>query len=283
LAASALAAIDLQPPMVGHPIGVTNARGLAAAVCDMRKICAFVVVFWAPVSLAQSALSSWPQHARTRPAPVVVTPGAYVSQRPPADAVVLFDGTSLAKWLQDDGKPAKWRIVDGAFEVVPNTGTLSTRDTFGDVQLHIEWMSPNPARGKDQDRGNSGVFFAGGRYEVQVLDSYNHATYPDGQAASLYGQFPPLVNVSRPPGEWQTYDIVYHRPRFDARGKLLKAARLTVLHNGVLVHDNMELVGPTANGRRPPYGVHADKLPISLQDHGHPVRFRNVWVRNLER
>lgn len=230
---------------------------------------------------AQSPLGTWPQHSRTRPAPTVVRPGATVSQAPPADAIVLFDGTSLAKWIHE-GKPAQWRVVDGAFEVVPNTGTLSTRDSFGDVQLHIEWMSPKPARGSDQDRGNSGVFFAG-QYEVQVLDSYENATYPDGQAGSLYGQFPPLVNASRPPGEWQTYDIVYHRPRFDTQGKVLKAARFTVLHNGVLVQDNMELVGPTANQSRPPYQAHADRLPISLQDHGHPVRFRNVWVRNLEK
>lgn len=232
---------------------------------------------------AQSPLSSWPQHSKSRPAPPVVVPGAYVSQPPPADAVVLFDGTSLAKWAQDEAKPAKWRVVDGAFEVAPNTGTLSTRESFGDLQLHIEWMSPKPPRGTDQDRGNSGVFFSGGRYEVQVLDSYNNATYPDGQAASLYGQFPPLVNASRPPGEWQTYDIVYHRPRFDASGKLVTAARFTVIHNGVLVQDNMELVGPTTNGRRAPYEAHEDRLPITLQDHGHPVRFRNVWVRNLEK
>lgn len=234
----------------------------------------------AATSLAQSPLGSWPQHARNRPAPTAVRPGAGVSQSPPADAIVLFDGTSLARWTHD-GKPAQWRVVDGAFEVVPNTGTLSTRDSFGDLQLHIEWMSPKPARGTGQDRGNSGVFFAG-RYEVQILDSYTSSTYPDGQAASLYGQFPPLVNASRPPGEWQTYDVVYHRPRFDASGKLLKPARFTVLHNGVLVQDNMELVGPTANQSRPPYEVHADRLPVSLQDHGHPVRFRNVWVRNLE-
>lgn len=248
----------------------------------MHKTLLMLALSAAP-AFAQSPLSSYPQHAKNRPAPAVVAPGAYVSQKPPADAVVLFDGTSLAKWASDSIKPAKWRVVADAFEVTPGTGTLVTRESFGDVQLHIEWMAPNPPKGSDQDRANSGVFFGGGRYEVQVLDSYNNATYPDGQAASLYGQFPPLVNVMRPPGEWQTYDIVYHRPRFAADGKLLKAARFTVLHNGVLVQDNMELVGPTANQSRPPYDKHADKLPISLQDHGHPVRFRNVWLRNLER
>ena len=150
------------------------------------------------------------------------------------------------------------------------------------MQLHLEWAAPNPPVGTGQDRGNSGVFFADGRYEVQVLDSRNNDTYADGQAGALYGQFPPLVNASRAPGEWQVYDIVYHRPRFAADGTLQSAARLTVFHNGVLVQDNMELVGPTANKSRPPYAAHAARLPITLQDHGHPVRYRNVWLRDLE-
>jgi len=242
-----------------------------------------LAVFCALPLTAQSPLGKWPQHSKERAAPAIVAPGAYVSQAPPADAVVLFGGPSLSRWTHEAGGPAKWRLVDGAFEVVPNTGALMTVDSFGDAQLHIEWMSPKPPRGRDQDRGNSGVFFGGGRYEVQVLDSHGNVTYADGQAASLYGQFPPLVNASRPPGEWQTYDIVYHRPRFDAAGKVLSAARFTVIHNGVLVQDNMELVGPTANQSRPPYEKHADRLPISLQDHGHPVRFRNIWLRDLEK
>ena len=254
---------------------------LAAFRCSARVL--LVTIAFAPILSAQSPLSKWPQHSKERPTPFVVTPGAVVSVKPPSDAIVLFDGTSLAKWTQGDGKPAAWKLVDGAFEVVPKTGSMMTRDAFGDVQLHIEWMSPNPPHGEDQDRGNSGVFFGGGLYEVQVLDSYGNVTYADGQAASLYGQFPPLVNASRKPGEWQSYDIVYHRPRFDVAGKVQSAARFTVLHNGILVQDNMELVGPTANGSRPPYAKHADKLPISLQDHGHPVRFRNVWVRDLEK
>ncbi|HKS05527.1 MAG TPA: DUF1080 domain-containing protein [Gemmatimonadaceae bacterium] len=241
------------------------------------------VVAFAPVPAdAQSPLGPWPQHSRERPAPPLVKPAAPAPLvAPPADAIVLFDGTSLAKWSGVDGSPARWRIVDGAFEVVAGTGTLLTRDTFGDVQVHIEWMAPNPPRGTDQDRGNSGVFLMG-KYELQVLDSYNNATYPDGQAGSIYGQFPPLVNASRPPGEWQTYDIVFHRPHFDAAGKMVSPARFTVLHNGILVQDNIELVGPTSNQRRAPYEAHADRLPISLQDHGHPVRFRNVWVRKIE-
>jgi hypothetical protein len=181
----------------------------------------------------------------------------------------------------NDGGPAQWRVRDGVFEVVAGTGTLRTRDAFGDVQLHIEWMAPSPPRGRDQDRGNSGVFLMG-KYEVQILDSYGNDTYADGQAAALYGQYPPLVNASRPPGEWQSYDIVFRRPRFDASGKVLSPARFTVLHNGVLVHDNAVLVGPTGHTTRPPYEAHPDRLPITLQDHGHPVRFRNVWVRDLE-
>jgi hypothetical protein len=234
------------------------------------------------LALAQASLGPWPQHSRERPAPPVVTPGApALPVPPPADAIVLFGGSSLAGWQHADSTPARWRVVDGAFEVVRGSGMLFTRETFGDVQLHIEWMSPNPARGTDQDRGNSGVFFMQ-RYEVQILDSYNSATYPDGQAAALYGQHPPLVNASRPPGEWQSYDIVFRRPRFDAQGRVTEPARFTVFHNGVLVQDNAALVGPTGHTTRPPYELHEDRLPISLQDHGHPVRFRNVWVRTLE-
>ena len=231
---------------------------------------------------AQSPLGTWPQHSRERPHPPIQSPGPVAPMKAPADAVVLFDGTSLARWMQSDSTPAKWRIVDSVFEVVPRTGTLTTRESFGDVHLHIEWMSPKPAAGKDQDRGNSGVFFGGGRYEIQILDSYDNVTYADGQAGAVYGQYPPLVNASRRPGEWQSYDIVYHRPRFDAAGKLLSPARFNVTHNGIDIQKDVVLVGPTANGSRPPYEAHADRLPISLQDHGHPVRFRNVWLHNIE-
>jgi hypothetical protein len=231
---------------------------------------------------AASQVGAWPPHSRTRPVPPVVKPGApTLPVPPPADAVVLFDGISLAKWVGRDGTDPKWRVADGSFQVVAGAGTLTTRDTFGDAQLHVEWMSPSPPQGTDQDRGNSGVFLMG-RYELQVLDSYNSVTYADGQAGALYGQYPPLVNASRPPGEWQSYDIVFRRPRFDAAGKVTSPARFTVFHNGILVQDNAELVGPTAHTTRPPYEAHADRLPISLQDHGHPVRFRNIWIRDLE-
>jgi len=179
-----------------------------------------------------------------------------------------------------NGAPAAWKVEDGYFEVVPGSGDLASAAGFGDCQLHLEWATPAPPSGEGQDRGNSGVFLMG-LYEVQVLDSYRSRTYADGQAAALYGQFPPLVNASRPPGEWQTYDIVFHRPRFDRQGRLERPATMTVLHNGVLVQDGVELVGATAHKVRAKYAAHPDRLPLVLQDHGHPLRYRNVWVREL--
>ena len=244
------------------------------------------VLTLAPVQASSQVNMQYPQHDTLRPAPKVVRPATVSAGtrvgRAPSDAMVLYDGHDLSKWTSGDGKPAEWFTRDGYFEVAKGKGTLTTRDSFGDVQLHIEWASPTPAVGVSQDRGNSGVFFGAGRYEVQILDSYGSATYPDGQAASLYGQYPPLVNASLPPGEWQTYDIIYRRPRFRADGTVEKPAYVTVIHNGVLVQDHAELIGPTANRSRPPYSAHADRLPISLQDHGHPVRFRNIWLRDLE-
>ena len=246
----------------------------------------FVRLFCAATLMAGSAGAQpspdWPIHSRERPVPAVVDPGAGALPVPaPKDAIVLFDGSSLAQWEQADGKAAAWIVRDGYFEVRPGTGTLKTKESFGDVQLHVEWMSPAPPKGSDQDRGNSGVYLMS-KYEVQVLDSYDNKTYADGQAGSLYGQYPPLVNASRPPGVWQTYDIMFHGPRFDSSGRLLRPATMTVLHNGVLVQDHVTLSGPTAHYARPPYEVHPDKLPINLQDHGHPVRFRNIWLRELK-
>jgi hypothetical protein len=237
----------------------------------------------AAVASAASAQTpgDWPVHSTDRPQPVKVDPGAgALPVPPPADATLLFNGRDLSNWVHVSGDAAKWVVRDGYFEVLPGSRDLQTRDSYGDVQLHIEWSSPSPARGTGQDRGNSGVFLLGA-YEVQVLDSYENVTYPDGQAAALYGQFPPLVNVSRRPGEWQSYDIVFRGPRFDASGRLTRPATVTVLHNGVLVHDHVTLTGPTAHRARPPYAAHPDRLPIKLQDHGHPVRFRNIWLREL--
>jgi 3-keto-disaccharide hydrolase len=230
------------------------------------------------------ARKEWPIHDETRPQPKVVDPGVGPADRPqapPGDAVVLFDGKDLSRWrTAGGGSPAKWKLVDGAMEVVKGAGDIQTADPFGDSQIHVEWMTPAPGAGEGQQRGNSGVFPMG-MYEVQVLDSYQNKTYPDGQAAALYGQSPPLVNASRPPGQWQTYDIVFRGPRFGADGKLRRPARVTVFHNGVLVQDARELTGPTAHKARPPYAPHAPKLPLKLQDHGDPVRYRNIWIREL--
>ncbi len=220
--------------------------------------------------------SQWPPNSPDRPKPPVVTPD------PPSDAVVLFDGRSLADWQSADsaGGPAKWLVKDGYMEVVAGTGNIMTRRAFGSVQLHIEWRAPLPATGEGQERGNSGVFLMS-HYEIQVLDSYHNETYADGQAAAIYGQTPPLVNASRPPGTWQTYDIVFHRPVFGADGSVVQPARVTVFHNGILVHDNDTITGWTVHHAVATYQPHPDRLPLLLQDHGHPVRYRNIWVREL--
>lgn len=235
-----------------------------------------------PASLASAqATTTWPQHSMERPKPPVqVAPAQQLPVAPPPGALVLFDGRDLGWWQKADGSPAGWRLVDGAMEVVAGAGGIRTRVGFGDLRLHVEWASPVPPVGEGQDRGNSGVFLME-TYEVQVLDSYRSDTYADGQAGAIYGQFPPRVNVSRPPGEWQSYDIEFRRPRFDSTGVLLSPARMTVRHNGVLVHDDVALLGPTSHRVRAPYARHSDELPISLQDHDHKVRFRNIWVQPL--
>lgn len=241
-----------------------------------------ILVVTAAMAANAQVSTQWPQHSMDRPKPPIVKPGAFVTAPPPSDAIVLFDGKSLANWRSSDSAhgPAKWKVSDGYMEVVAGTGGIETRDAFGDCQLHVEWRAPTPPKGESQERGNSGVFLMG-LYEVQVLDSYDNVTYADGQAAAIYGQFPPLVNASRPPGQWQSYDIVWHRPHFDAQGRLVSPARITVFHNGLLAQDNVILSGPTANKRRPPYQAHPDALPLGLQDHGNPVRFRNIWIRKL--
>jgi hypothetical protein len=248
------------------------ASGLAVALASHDSV----------QSAAQKAeLEKWAIHDLSRPLPPVVDPGpAGQPAAAPSDAVVLFDGKDLSSWEDGKGGPAGWKVENGYMEVVAKTGSIRTKQGFGDCQLHIEWATPSLVSGEGQERGNSGVFLMD-IYEVQVLDSYDNKTYADGQAAALYGQYPPLVNASRKPGEWQTYDIVFHRPRFDADGQLVEPARMTVFHNGVLVHDNDVLTGPTEHKARPPYKAHADNLPVSLQDHGNPVRYRNIWLREL--
>src|SRR5215475_5145622 len=181
---------------------------------------------------------NWLDHDRDRPLPAVVTPGIPSLDdqvgKAPSDAVVLFDGKDISQWVATDGSPTKWIMKEGYMECVKGSGYVRTLQNFGDCQLHIEWATPVPAEGEGQGRGNSGVFFGLDRYEVQVLDSYGNKTYSDGSAGAIYGQYPPLVNACRPPGEWQTYDVVFHRPRFDARGGLTSPARMTILHNGIL-------------------------------------------------
>jgi len=223
-----------------------------------------------------------------QPQPAVITPGAESTQekpgQAPSDAIVLFDGKDLSKWTSTvEGAPTKWIVTDGAMSPTKGSGMIRTKQEFGSCQLHVEWATPKEVKGEGQGRGNSGVFLQG-KYEVQVLDSYQNTTYPDGQAGALYGRQKPLVNASRKPGEWQSYDIVYHRPIFKD-GEVVKRATFTVFHNGVLVQDHTELSGGTdwrGSHSISPYTPIPDKGPILLQDHGNPVLFRNVWIRELK-
>ena len=229
--------------------------------------------------------TQWHVHDGTRPVPRIVTPGATFSHDAPApsDAVVLFDGKDLSRWTHsaNPGSAAQWKVEGGYMEVVPKTGSLRTRDKFADFQLHLEFATPAKVEGNSQGRGNSGILF-NGIYEVQVLDSYNNPTYPDGQCGALYGQSPPLVNASKPPGQWQSYDIIFESPRWDASGKLTKKANVTVIQNGVLLHHKREYQGNTPHRANGDYNnPHAPEVFIELQDHNNPMRFRNVWLRPI--
>jgi Domain of Unknown Function (DUF1080) len=239
--------------------------------------------------------------------PKVIDPGP-----PPSDAIVLFDGKDLSKWESEKGGEAKWKIAapeacecctvekpvgyltkwetpkvvkpkakeETGIMTVNGTGSIRTKQAFGDCQLHVEWASPAKVEGEGQGRGNSGVYLQG-RYEVQVLDSYNNKTYFHGQAGAIYKQHAPLVNACRKPGEWQYYDIIFHAPRFDAEGKLAKPGTVTVLHNGVLVQDHTEILGTSSHAGAPKYTAHPLKQQLTLQDHHNPVRYRNIWIREL--
>jgi hypothetical protein len=201
----------------------------------------------------------------------------------PSDAKVLFAGIDTGAWETVDGdRPVGWKVVDGALVVTPGSGDIRTREAFSDVQLHLEFRTLAQPTGEGQGASNSGVFLME-RYELQVLDSYRNATYVNGQAASVYKQYPPLVNASRPPGEWQSYDVLFLAPRFAADGRVLAPARMTVLHNGVLVQHDVALRGPTAYQGQPKYEAHAAQLPLRLQDHGDAVAFRNIWIREIAR
>lgn len=252
---------------------MSNSTRLITALC-----CMLFAGFYQPAA----GQVQWKVHDLNRPKPEVVTPPAQtLPVPPPPDAVVLFDGTDLSNWEATDGSPTQWVIEAGNMQSVAGAGYIQSKARFGDMHLHVEWAAPTPVQGSSQGRGNSGVFLMG-IYEVQVLDSYNNPTYADGQAAAVYGQSPPLVNATRPPGEWQAYDIFWHRPRFGPAGNVEKPARVTVIHNGIMVQDNFELWGPTEWLQFRPYEAHPDRMPIRFQDHGNPVLFRNVWVRDLE-
>jgi hypothetical protein len=246
-----------------------------------------------PGEIAPVSLRMRPQMTEYwEPVPKVVDPGPYTGMvPPPSDAIVLFDGRDLSKWKSRDGGEAKWKVEDGVMTVVKGTGDISTRQKFGDYQLHIEWKVPEDIQGSSQARGNSGLFLQDLSddlkipeywYEVQILDNYKNATYVNGQAGSVYKQNPPLVNAVRKPGEWNVYDVVYTGPRFNENGSVFSPARVTVIHNGILIQDNFEIKGHTAYIGFPAYKAPHGKAPISLQDHGDPskaISFRNIWIR----
>lgn len=223
-------------------------------------------------------------HDSHRPQPRVVTPGSESSPdrpgRAPSDAVVLFDGSDLSGWTSLKGEPARWNVEHGFMEVVPKSGDIVTREQLGDAQLHVEWATPETVKGNSQGRGNSGIFLMGS-YEIQVLDCHDNPTYADGTAGAVYGQYPPLVNACRRPGEWQTYDIIWTAPRFNG-DQVLSPAYVTILLNGVLVQYHRTVKGPTAHRSVTPYASHPPTGPLRLQDHGDLVRYRNIWYRPLD-
>ena len=221
--------------------------------------------------------SGYHVHDGERPQPPIVTPGK--DNSPPSDATVLFDGTNLSKWKGKDSE-AKWKVEDGYMEVAPKSGDIETKDHFGNIQLHLEFASPTEIAGESQGRGNSGVFLMG-RYEIQVLDNYDNLTYADGTVGAIYGQFPPLANSIKKPGAWNAFDIFWGTPIFEA-DDLVKPAHVTVLLNGIVLHHYTELLGITSHKVLTEYEPHGAKGPIRLQNHGNPVRFRNIWVREIK-
>lgn len=237
----------------------------------MRRIIQAAAVTTVALTITAATAKEWVSGI-VWPEPAIVDPGPVGG--PPSDAIVLLGDGDLSAWKGGE----KWLVENGV--ATAKGGGLTTKERFGDCQLHLEWASPEEVKGSGQGRGNSGVYLMG-RYEVQILDSYDNKTYFDGQAGSLYKTKPPLVNACRKPGEWQTYDIIFHAPKFDAHGTLLKPADITVLHNGVLVQDHTQLLGTTAYEEPPSYKPHGEREPIQIQFHGNPVRFRNIWLREI--
>ena len=254
----------------------------------MRICLLLAVMVFSTSGYAADTVEKYDVHDKSRKNPRVMTPPERVGQ-PAADAIVLFDGQDTSEWVSDKNPKGEfpWKLKDDYMEVVKKAGGIHTKKSFGSCQLHIEWRTPTDIdpRITDQKRSNSGIHFMG-KYEVQILDSYtkdnynDNKTYADGQAAAIYGQHPPMVNVCRPAGEWQTYDISFLKPLFDEEGKVSRKARITVLHNGVVVHNNLEIEGTTAHKKKATYKPHGIE-PIRLQDHGNPIRFRNIWIREL--
>jgi len=253
---------------------------------DMERTSTLVIAFTITVTaiglprqvMAQAGHDfTWSVHDMNRPQPEVVDPKGHSGA--PSDAHVLFDGSDLNAW-HSSGKDARWIIENGEMIVAGGGGDLRTRDSFGDCQLHLEWMIPEDREVHGQHGGNSGVFLMD-RYEVQILQSHGNTTYADGMASSIYGQYPPQVNACRPPGNWNIYDIVFRRPIFTSQGSLLEPAYITVFLNGVLVQENVKILGGGTHGRRASYSAHPDRLPVRIQDHGDPIHFRNIWIRGL--
>ncbi|MEX0986039.1 MAG: DUF1080 domain-containing protein [Bacteroidales bacterium] len=245
------------------------------------KRCSFILagLLLFPILTAQEKITDPKATEKWSPVPVVVTPAD--GTKPPSDAIILLgESNDLSMWRSEKGGNVTWDIRGGILTVKKGAGGIETRNYFGDCQLHIEWRTPEEIKGEGQGRGNSGVFLMG-RYEVQVLDSYNNRTYSNGQAASIYKQHIPLVNACLPPGEWQTYDIIWKAPKFNEDGSLKKPAFITVIHNGVLVQNHVEIKGTTDFIGIQSYSTHQERLPIFLQDHGNPVSFRNIWIREL--
>ena len=261
---------------------------------NKRHWCSLILGALSPQTYAQpqppaSVLKAAARTEIWEPQPRIVTPAA-THGAAPSDAIVLFDADNLDQWCStnDLSKPAPWIVEDGIFTVKKGTGNIQTKQSFADYQLHIEWRTPADIQGEGQERGNSGIFLAStGKgdegYEIQILDNYNNKTYSNGQAASVYKQTPPLINAGKPPGEWQTYDIVWTAPRFNENGKLISPARVTLLFNGILVQNNTEVKGVTRWIGGPSYKAHG-AAPIKLQDHNDPskpISFRNIWLRVL--
>lgn len=256
---------------------ITNFRFQKTFVMKLYRIPALLLAF---LAVNNSFSQNDPKTTEVWKAePKVITPGKSDSDAP-SDAIILFDGSFTSAWQHKNGDAAKWTVSDNALTVKAGTGGIRTKQKFGDCQLHIEWRTPAEVKGESQGRGNSGIFLMG-RYEVQVLDSYNNKTYYNGQAGSIYKQHIPLVNACKGPGEWQSYDIIFTAPRFSENGNVLIPAHFTVLQNGVLVQNNVTVWGNTQNTGSPVYEKHEAKESLELQDHGNPVSFRNIWIREL--